>query len=181
MGAAITAGALALGGGPASAAKPKHHKTPKPKPVVLVCKWATSIVPPLGQQQSTLANDSGDLFGNASCPASPYSPSRRTTLGKGVAHLTFRLQDTGDLSGSFSEWFGAGSIRGTYVLTPSNALTLDPSTFASSDYTGTLVVTGGTGAFKPALGKGKLTCTSPDSVHLSCSATIKFSELVPAV
>jgi hypothetical protein len=174
MGAAIAAGALALGGGAASAAKPKTHKTPVPKPVPVsvTCKINVTAVAPAGQPTFIPASETGDEFGTSSCPGAE---------GKGAAHMTFSLQDDGDLTGSFWEWFGTGSVHGTYVLTPSQPATLNPNNFASSDFAGTLQVTGGTGAFKPAVGKGTLTCTSPDSVHFSCSAPIKFSELVPPI
>jgi len=171
IGAAITTGALALGVGSATAAKSKHQTKPaKPKPVSVSCKWAVVGVAPAGQESFTPGSETGDQYGSASCPAPE---------GKGLAHLTFNLQDDGSLTGGWWENFGTGSVRGTYVLQPSDSGTLNPNTFASADYAGTLQVTGATGAFKGAVGKGTLTCTSADSVHVSCKAGIKFTQLVP--
>jgi hypothetical protein len=174
LGAAVAAGALALSVGSASAAKPKRHKapTPKPTPVTALCNLNVSLVAATGQQDLTPGSDSGDEFGTTSCP----SPE-----GKGLAHLTFSLADDGDTTGSFWEYFGDGSVRGTYDLTPADSSTITLDSFSAVDYTGTLVVTGGSGPYKPATGKGTATCHSPDSVHLSCKATFKFSELVAPV
>jgi hypothetical protein len=173
-GAAIAAGALALSVGSAMAAKSKHHtvKPAKPKPVSVSCKWAVTGVAPSDQLTFTPGSETGDQYGTSSCPGPE---------GKGLAHLTFSLQDSGDLDGSWWESFGTGTVRGTYVLTPSDDGTLDPSTFSSASYAGTLEVTGATGGFKGAAGKGTLVCSSADSVHVKCTAGIKFSQLVPPV
>jgi hypothetical protein len=174
IGATVAAGALALSVGPAVAAKSKSHKTPPPKPtpVTAACKLNVNLVAATGQQDLTPGTDSGAQFGTTSCPA---------PMGSGLAHMTFTLADDGDTTGSFWQYFGDGSVHGTYDLTPSDPTTITLDSFSEVDYTGTLEITGGSGPFKPATGKGTATCTSPDSVHLSCKLTMKFSELTAPV
>jgi hypothetical protein len=169
IGVLSTAGALALSGGAASAASTKASNTPKPKSISASCKLGVATVPPAGSTDATLQEPSGSLFGSVGCPG---------PMGRGVARVAFTLENSGDIDGSFWEYFGTGSVHGTFSLTPSQPPGLTPETFASEDYAGTVDVTGGTGAFKPALGKGTLTCTSPDSVHLSCTAAMKFTSLL---
>lgn len=161
MGAAI-AGSLVFSVTIASAAK-----TAKVKPTAVKCKIAVSVAIPEGSTQVALPADSGNMFGTASCGKA---------LGSGIAVYNFALQDTGDLTGSFKVYFATGSVHGKFDLSPADSTPSSPAAFLAQDYTGTAKVTGGSGADATVSGKATLTCSTPDSVHLSCTqkAKVKF-------
>jgi len=95
---------------------------------------------------------------------------------------SFTIPDSGDTVGTYVDYLQAGSVHGAFVLTPQEGSgTLTPANFESENWTGTLTVVGGTGVYKGIKGKkdtGVLNCTSPDSVHLTCTEKIKVK--VPA-
>jgi hypothetical protein len=108
---------------------------------------------------------------------SQYGPLRcGKLLGSGIQAESFTLLDSGDLQGKYAQYFGTGTVHGTFALTPQD--TGPPSsttTFANVAYTGTVDVLGGTGAFRKAAGKGKLACASTDGVHFSCTETVRIA------
>jgi hypothetical protein len=80
-------------------------------------------------------------------------------LGAGVSRLTFHESVTGDRfswTGSYKNYFDRGTIHGTYKMTGTIAGGVE------SPGTGVVTVTGGTGAFRGATGKGVITCTTHD-------------------
>jgi hypothetical protein len=86
--------------------------------------------------------------------------------------------------GKYTQYFGDGSVRGTFDLVPQEGSgNLTPGSFTSQSWQGTLKIAGGTGAFKAVQGlKGKknlgtLSCTSPDTVHLTCTEKVKLAAI----
>jgi hypothetical protein len=147
----------------ASAAK--THKAPKVKPTKVSCKLAMAVAIPDGDTTLALPAESGNMLGSASCG---------NLLGSGVENAAFALQDTGDLTGKIKLYFGTGTIKGTFDLSPGDSQMPTPGSFQTQDYTGTAVVAGGTGAYKGVTGTATLVCTSSDSVHLACTEKLKL-------
>jgi hypothetical protein len=141
------------------------------KPVVLKCHMSMSAIPPAGSSQVDQPPAQGSAYGNVHCPTK--------SVGGGVVADTFKVPDSGDTVGSYAQYFGTGSIHGKFDLTPAEGSgSLSATSFESESWTGTVTVTGGTGAFKGAAGKkGTLNCTSDDTVHLTCTEKIKLSTL----
>jgi len=165
---ALVASSLAVAIAVAPAGAKTHKvKVPKPKPAKIhtTCTGNVSIAIPAGQSDVVPPVDQGREYGSVSCPM----------MGTGVESETLLLDDSGDLSGKYTKYFPTGSVHGAYTLTPGDSLPSGPTTFESASYTGTETVTGGTGIYKHAVGKGTLTCSTPDSVHLSCSETLKLT------
>lgn len=157
--AAAIAGSLVLGVTIASAAK-----TAKVKPTTVKCKIAMSVAVPDGSVQLALPADNGHMFGPASCGKG---------LGSGITDYNFALQDSGDLTGSFKVYLATGSVHGTFDLSPTDSTPSSPDTFLAQDYTGTAKVTGGTGTDASLTGKATLACSTPDSIHMSCTEKAK--------
>ena len=160
VGAAVAASSLAFGvAGSAAAGK---HKRKKPASVTLnaTCKLVVTVTVPDGDTVVTPPEPQGTEFGSAACDKG---------LGRGVYSDSFVLQDTGDTSGKFSQYGGVGSLHGTFDLTqPDTTGPPTAYTFGNENVVGTVKVTGGTGAYHKATGKGTLVCASVDSVHYSC-------------
>ena len=137
------------------------------KTVKLRCR-VTLIQQPANGQDAVLPADSGEHYGRVNCPHG---------LGQGVIHDSFKVPDTGDTVAKYVMYFKGGSFSGTFDLTPGEGQQLSGNSFQSSSWTGTMTVSGGSGVYK-RIGlaqkgkKGKLSCTSPDTVHLKCKATI---------
>jgi len=166
--AIMAMGVLAVGVTQAMAAKPKAK--PKAKPVKVTCKASVGTMPAAGEDSVLPPVQQGSQYGAVHCAK---------LLGSGVQADSFTLLDTGDLQGKYAQYFGVGTIHGTFALTADD--TSPPSsttTFASVSYTGTIKVTGGTGAFKKATGQGTLKCASVDGVHFTCNETVRVT--VPA-
>ncbi len=153
VGTVISAGSLVVGVAIAPAAKTK------PKRIAVTCSssvttqipdGATEVLPPVSQ---------GTQYGTVRCGK----------LGPGVEADAFTVPDSGDVHAQFAQYFAAGSIHGNFVLTPDEGPPLTTTTFQSATYTGTFTVSGGTGVYARIKGKGTLTCSSPDTLHLSCT------------
>jgi hypothetical protein len=173
---AITASSLAVGFAVGTAGAKTHHKTtPTPKPVPvkvkLTCTVSETLAPPTGSDAVTPPVSSGTMYGSSSCNA---------PVGAGLGSATQTLADSGDLTGKWWHYGKTGAIEGTYDWTQSQSQQSNPTSFFSEAYTGTMTVTKGTGAFKGATGTGTSTCNTPDSVHFSCTETIKLT-LPPVV
>lgn len=172
VGAAIAATPFALWIGvlPAQAKKPtKPTKTaPAAKGTLLKCSISLNTAPPPGSATVAQPPSQGEQFGPIHCP--PVG-----TYGPGVEADSFTVPASGDTVGSYAQYFNEGSIRGKFDLTPSEGV-LSPTNFTGQSWTGTVTVTGGTGKYAGAKGtKGTLTCTSPDSVHLTCVEKIRLT------
>lgn len=165
-GTAVVAASLVIGVGIASAAS----STSGVKPIVLKCHIALATAPPAGSAAVAQPPSGGNQAGPIHCPTA--------TFGPGVEWDTFTVPDTGDTVGTYVQYFDAGSIHGTFDLTPSEGSgNLTGVSFESQSWTGTVNVLGGTGVYKGTKSKkgtGTLTCTSPDSVHVTCVEKVKI-------
>lgn len=166
---AVMAASLVLGVGMAVASAPKG----KVNAITLRCKVSLTTEPPADSNTVNQPTSQGSQYGAIHC-APP------ATFGGGIEGDSFTVPDSGDTVGSYQQYFGAGSIKGTFDLTPSESSGISVTSFEAQDWTGTLKVTGGTGvykgikpAFKGKKGIGTFNCTSPDSVHLTCTEKIK--------
>lgn len=163
--AAMAVGLLALGATSALGAKPAAKA--KPVKFKVTCKSSVGDVPAAGDNSVVPPVDQGWQYGSVHCGK---------VFGRGIAANSFNLQDSGDLQGSWSQYYGVGTIHGTFALSPADTgPPSSPETFATVTYTGTATVDGGTGAYKKAKGKGTMTCSSTDGVHFTCSDTVKVT------
>lgn len=143
---------------------------PKPsKGIVVKCHLSLGTVPPAGQPTVEQPPSNGTLYG----------PARCSQLGSGIEQANFKVPDSGDTVGKYWQYFGNGSIHGTFDLTPTEASgALSSTSFSNEAWVGKVTVTGGTGVFAKAAGKkGVLKCTSGDTVHLTCTEKIKLTQL----
>jgi hypothetical protein len=155
---------LALGIiGPAVAGA-KSTKTKKSATTKVTCKLLVSDAIPADAVVITPPLSKGDQYGTSKC-------------GKvsGLASDTFALQDSGDITGKLLQLSTAGSLKGSYDLTQAATQPLPtPYTFGNADYTGTVKITGGTGTYAKAKGKGTIACDTLDSIHYSCVEHLKL-------
>jgi hypothetical protein len=140
-----------------------------PKGTLLKCHISLGTVPPPGSPSVDQPPSQGAQYGTVHCGGASF--------GWGVEKDTFKVPDTGDTVGSYTQYFGTGSIRGKFDLTPGEGSgNLSSSSFTSESWVGTVTVTGGTGTLAKAAGKkGVLKCTSGDSVHLTCTEKLTLS------
>jgi hypothetical protein len=168
--AAMAMGLLALGATSALGAKPAASA--KPIKFKVTCKSNVGDVPADGDNAVVPPVDQGWQYGTVHCGK---------VFGGGIAANSFKLQDSGDLQGSWTQYFGVGTIHGKFAMTPADTGPPSaPTTFANVSYAGTVTVTGGTGAYKKAKGKGTMKCSSIDGVHFTCSDTVKVKMPAPA-
>jgi hypothetical protein len=130
------------------------------------CKLSLTAQIPTGSTAATPAAERGTQYGPVSC---------RKVLGGGVQYDKFTLMATGNLQGAFRRYFKTGTIRGSFTLIPKESPPTSQTTFATTRYKGKSQIVGGTGAFSNAKGTGKLACSSPDGVHLSCKEKLTLS------
>ena len=167
VGAAICASSLVAGAGFASAAS--NSAATAVKRITLNCKIDMTTVPPAGSNVVLVAPQ-GKQYGPDRCATAGF--------GSGIIANTFTVPDSGDTVGVFSQYFRAGGIFGKFDLTPLQGTGISPTSFQSQAWTGTVTVTGGTGIYsgithaKGKKGIGRMHCTSPDSVHLSCTDSV---------
>ena len=164
VGAVIAVGALSVG--VAVAPAKKTRVLAKQKAVASTCHASVATAIPAGSSTVTPASEDGTQYGSVVCGK----------LGSGVQASAFRALSSGDLQGKYTDYFGAGSVRGKYVLAPADT-SLTPPSFASVAYAGTVTVDGGTGIYRLAKGKGTLTCSSSDGLHMSCTAKLKLTRI----
>ena len=138
---------------------------------MLKCHVSLGTVPPPGSPAVDQPPSQGAQYGTVHCGGASF--------GWGVEKDTFKVPDTGDTVGSYAQYFGNGSIRGKFDLTPGEGSgNISATNFTSESWVGTVTVTGGTGPLAKAAGKkGVLKCTSGDSVHLICTEKIKLTQL----
>lgn len=162
VGTAIAAVPFVVGIGVASAAGGSSA-------VTLKCHISISAVPPPGSNIVDQPPSQGFQYGTVHCGS----------IGAGVEANSFKVPDTGDTVGNYTQYFGTGSIHGKFDLTPMEGSgSLSSTSFASEAWTGTVTVTGGTGSYAKAAGKkGVIKCTSGDSIHVICTEKVKLSAL----
>jgi hypothetical protein len=166
---AVTAGSLASLAvlAPAVGAKTRTLRH-KPNSVVLTCKsWVAVQVPGAGNEVVPPVPQ-GSEYGPLSCGK---------PLFFGVESDSFTVQDSGDITGTTAWYLDAGTVRMTYDLTPGAE---DGFSFNTSNYTGKLLIKGGTGKEKGITGSGTSNCTSTDGVHLNCTDTVTINFPQPA-
>lgn len=127
------------------------------------CSLSPTTMPPPGSTAVVAPAASGKQYGGMKCPQSGFYG--------GTFADTFQVPDSGDTQGVYVEYFNAGTIRGDFDLTPTEGTF---GSFQSQSWTGTISVTGGTGVYRgiTASHPGTMDCTSPDSVHLTCTENI---------
>jgi hypothetical protein len=154
-----------------SVAAAAAKSTPAPKTTVVKCHLSLGALPPPGSPAVDQPPAKGVQYGTVHCAGASF--------GWGVMKDTFKVPDSGDTLGSYAQYFGGGSIRGKFDLTPSEGNGLLSSTsFESETWMGTVTVVSGTGNLAKAAGKqGILKCTSGDTVHLNCTEKISLSQL----
>jgi hypothetical protein len=161
--AAVVAGSLAVGVGMAgAAAAPQAQK--------LVCHVSLTTQPPPGSNTVTQPASQGSQYGRLNCG--------KPRFGHGVVGDSFTVPDSGDTVGKYTQYFNAGSVSGTFDLTPQQAGSpTDTNSFESQAWAGTIKITRGTGVYGLIKEKsaGEMKCTSVDSVHLSCVEKIKLT------
>lgn len=157
---AVMASSLAVGVGLAVAATPKATH--------LTCHLSLTTAAPAGSNVVTQPAPQGSQYGPAHCP--------RAGFGGGVMSDSFTVPDSGNTMGTYTQYFSAGSVKGSFVLTPDEGTPTSVGSFESQSWTGTVKITGGTGIYKgikSAKAPGTLVCTSPDSVHVTCTEKVK--------
>ena len=168
--AAMAVGLLVIGATSALGAKPAA--TSKPVKFKVTCKSSVGDVPAAGDDSVVPPVDQGWQYGAVRCGK---------VFGGGIAANSFKLLDSGDLQGSWTQYFSVGTIHGKFSLTPADTgPPSSPTTFANVSYAGTATVDGGTGAYKKVTGKGTMKCSSDDGVHFTCSDTVKVVMPAPA-
>jgi hypothetical protein len=169
VGAAMALASLVAGVGLAAAA----GGTKPVKPTVLRCSMSMSTQPPAGSNSVDQPASQGVQYGPSHCPKKGFGP--------GIIADSFTVPDSGDTVGTYVQYFHAGTIAGKFDLTPNEGAPVSDTTFQSQSWTGTIKVTGGTGVYtgiksvKGKKGVGVLNCTSPDSVHLTCTEKAKVT------
>lgn len=170
IGTAIAVVPFAVGISVATAASKSTTHKPTVKAVVLKCHMSLSTVPPAGSASVDQPPSDGAQYGTVHCGGPSF--------GFGVEKDTFKVPDSGDTVGSYVQYFGGGSIRGKFDLSPDEGGDVSSTDFTSESWTGTVTVTHGTGALAKASGKkGTMNCTSGDSVHLTCTEKVKLKQL----
>lgn len=158
LAALIAAGAIvAL---PASAAQAKTRK--------VVCKL--DLFATIPQPAPTAAN-----YGSTKC-GKPFGFG----VQKDSSVVTRTSLTTGNFTGPFKMFFDTGTIKGTFNIAFVTTLgpPVPPSplpTIAGVAYTGTLTVTGGTGAWRRIRGTGTIVGSSPDAKRTSLTETLTLS------
>lgn len=148
-----------------SPAATRHGAKPN-KVTKVTCNLALEIQAPAGELSVTPAAPTGTRFGTVQCGKS---------FGSGVEQDSFTLLTDGNVQGKYRQYFGTGTLQGTFMLLPADSSPSTSSTFSAQSYTGTYNVTGGTGSYRKAKGKGTISCSTPDSVHLSCREKLRVT------
>jgi hypothetical protein len=162
---AVMASSLAVGVGLAVAAAPNATK--------LSCKMSLTTLPPAGSNAVSQPALQGSQYGPVHCP--------RAGFGGGVMSDSFTVPDNGNTVGTYTQYFSAGSIKGSFVLQPQEGSPISVGSFESQSWAGTVKITSGTGIYKgikSVKAPGMMICSSPDSVHLTC--TVKIKAILPS-
>ena len=120
-----------------------------------------TVVPPPGSTAVALPVSKGTEYGFVKCPTNNLS---------GVTRAVFNTDSTsGNTSGTIQEFFGAGKIQGTFRLVPQGGG--GGGGFGAQTWTGIVKFTSGSGIYSGLSSRKPYTfdCSTPDSVHISCS------------
>jgi hypothetical protein len=127
-------------------------------------------VPPADSNAVNQPQASGSQYGPVHCPTAGF--------GGGLAGDSFTVPDSGDLVGKYTQYFKAGSITGSFDVSPQTSGSFGANSFSAGTWMGPIKITGGTGAYqgiKDKKGTGVLTCATQDSVHFTCHEKIKLT------
>ena len=136
----------------------------------VACKPSLTVQIPAGATSLTQGTPTGTMLGDTGCG---------TPLFQGLTTAAFAEDNAGDLTGSLTQFFKTGSVKGSFDLSPAES-TAPPTTatFTEQDYSGTVKITGGSEALKGVTGTGKMTCSTLDEIHYACSNSLKLSQTV---
>jgi hypothetical protein len=157
VGAALSVCPLAFIAGNATAASTKS-KSPVTK---VACASKTSIMVANGDTGVSPPVSQGSEYGPVQCGG---------TLGRGILSDSFTVPASGDTVAKYTMYFHTGTVHGTYDISPQPG----SLNFLETDWTGTLKVLGGTGAYKAVTGTGTMTCKSLDGIHTTCADKLKL-------
>lgn len=171
----VATGAVAFGAVGAGAST-KGAKTKAKAPVAKVEKLQcgfTLIQQPAPGETQVLPAESGEQYGRIKCD--------NPAFGWGVIYDTFKVPDSGDTVAKYTVYLKRGSYSGVLDLSPGSGDELSDQSFTSANWSGTMSIRSTSGIYKGLTvnngGKGRLNCSSSDSVHLLCLEQI--SMLVP--
>jgi hypothetical protein len=150
--------------------KPAKPKPAKSKPVTTKasCQLALVTQPPSDDVTIT-PGTTGSQFGTANC-------------GKirGVVSDTYKMDDGGDIIAPYTMWARTGTLSGKMTLTPTEQVGSPSSLpFTAQTYAGSATVTKGSGTWNRAVGRATVKCSTLDSVHFACTASLKVT--IPGV
>jgi hypothetical protein len=168
VGAVIMA-ALLIMGVSVQAKTPAKRAAKKPTTVKETCKLSLTAQIPAGDTVITPGDPQGTQAGSVACGK---------LFGQGVQTDPYTATSSGDVDGTYKQYFATGTIHGVYDLTLTSQSAPTTTTFTAAGYTGTVSVAAGTGTYAGVKGKGTLTCSTSDSVHTSCTEHLKLK--VPA-
>jgi hypothetical protein len=170
VGTALAVVPFAVGISVATAASKSTTPKPAAKAIVVKCHLSLSTVPSPGSASVDQPPSGGAQYGTVHCAGASF--------GWGVEKDSFNVPDSGDTVGKYVQYFGTGSIRGKFDLSPDENGDVSSTDFTSESWTGTVTVITGTGTLAKASGKkGIIKCTSGDSVHLTCTSKLKLKQL----
>lgn len=161
VGAALGLCPLGFVAGPAVAAAGHRSKPNRVAAKAVTCAAKTSIVIAGGETQVLPPAQQGGEYGIVRCAR---------MLGSGVQADTFTVPASGDTLAKFAMYFGTGMVKGTYDLTPQST----GLNFLKTDWTGTMRILGGTGAYKGVKGTGTMVCRSVDGIHTTCTDRLRL-------
>jgi len=162
VGAAIIAALLTTG---VAAVAAKTPVTVKKVTTKVTCTLALTTEVPAGDTVVTPGDPQGTQFGFVHCGK---------LFGSGVQTDPYAQTSSGDVVGTYRQYFGAGSVHGQYDLAVTQQSAPTTTTFTAASYAGTVSVTGGSGAYTGVTGKGTLACSTTDSIHTSCTEHVKL-------
>jgi hypothetical protein len=160
----------------AFAASPKKASGKATKLTTLHCNVQLTTEPPAGSNTVDQPASQGTMYGPTHC--------RTKGFGGGVEAAPFTVPDSGDTVGTYTQYLKSGTISGSFDWSPNEAAPISNSTFESQTWTGTVTIKGGTGVYKGIKGKnstGVMNCSTADSVHMTCTETIKLKTLPTTV
>jgi hypothetical protein len=160
VGAALCVVPLASGVAAAGAA----HTSSAGTAIKIKCASDLGLVIASGDTGVTPPVQSGTEYGPVACGK----------LGSGVQKDTFNVPDSGDTIANYRLYFPTGTIHGRFDLAAQEGSF--GSGFTGTDYLGTMTVSGGTGAFAGAKGKGTMKCSTADGIHTTCIDHLKLKQ-----
>jgi hypothetical protein len=139
----------------------------------LKCKVELIAAAPEGTNVVDQPPTQGSQYGPVKC-----HPVGAVGFGGGVESTSFNVPDSGDTVGKYTQYFKAGSVKGTFDLTPQES-DFSSTNFTAQSWQGTVKVLSGTGIYQGIKGKklGTMSCTSVDSVHLQCVEKVALKTL----